>query len=840
MGGRKRPDWQQWRAAIFDPTPVNLTVAVVLFLLPWAVALVKVSHHHLDSGAVGLAATFSLGLPALWLTVAGFVKPPRPAPVSELKMADVADQLAIVVSAQWEAEATIRRLNDPYPLPVSWTAADPSPTDSWASLVKLASSGAGWPPPPPAGAWASDPDDLAGEGGELAAVLARVPTGRLVVLGEPGSGKTMLMVRLVLDLLARRTSGGRVPFLASVASWDPSSQELRDWLVARLSIDYPTLGGPPPTGRTETTQAEALLESKLILPVLDGLDEIPEEVRGSAISRINDALRPGEPVVVTCRSKEYRDAVQPQDGVEVTLRGAAAIQLRPLVADAVGGYLCDDAAGPVARARWAPVLAVLGTEAPAGQALSTPLMVGLARAIYNPRPGEQAGELRKPEELCGPEATDRKAVESLLFDAFIPAAYRNAHAGQRKAQDAEKWLVFLARHLERRIASPDLAWWQLSLAIPRLGLALAVGGAAGALAAGLVWAGFGFGLATVSGSSKPLGFWSAIMSAASIALVFGAAVGVLVGIAIMRRKSPAPARGIRWQPPKRMDIVVPAAVGAMVCFGVGIGFWSWSLATGGGGSVLGSFVYFVRLILVGAVGGVVLGAWPKLIRFRGVPLDLSSVASPFVMLRRARRTAIAIGAGPAVLVGGIAGVWAGTATRAVFGIADRIGFGIQSGILVGVIVGVTSSFALAVWPSYGVAGMWLALRHRLPWPLMHFLADAHRRGVLRQAGAMYQFRHIELQHRLVIREPEVATIGSYFDVRDKSGNTHRVTLVKVIDPVQGADEHSTPDSGKRLVGAVFKIKALSDSLQKNDADNAPARHRQQRADVLIGPRDHRQ
>jgi GTPase SAR1 family protein len=38
-----------------------------------------------------------------------------------------------------------------------------------------------------------------------------VPTGRLVVLGEPGAGKTILMGRLVLDLLARRADGGPVP-----------------------------------------------------------------------------------------------------------------------------------------------------------------------------------------------------------------------------------------------------------------------------------------------------------------------------------------------------------------------------------------------------------------------------------------------------------------------------------------------------------------------------------------------------------------------------------------------------------------------------------------------------
>ena len=158
------------------------------------------------------------------------------------------------------------------------------------------------------------PDDLAGEGGELADVLGRVPTGRLVVLGEPGAGKTMLMVRLVLDLLARRAAGGPVPFLAPVASWDPSGQDLRGWLAARLLTDHPALAGPPPAGGAEPTQAAALLAAGLILPVLDGLDEIPEQVRGPAISRINDALRPGEQVVVTCRTEQYRDAVRPQGG----------------------------------------------------------------------------------------------------------------------------------------------------------------------------------------------------------------------------------------------------------------------------------------------------------------------------------------------------------------------------------------------------------------------------------------------------------------------------------------------------------------------------------------------
>ena len=66
---------------------------------------------------------------------------------------------------------------------------------------------------------------------------------------------------------------------------------------------------------------------------------------------------------------------------------------------------------------------------------------------------------------------------------------------------------------------------------------------------------------------------------------------------------------------------------------------------------------------------------------------------------------------------------------------------------------------------------------------------------------------------------EAARVGSYFDVQDTSGDTYRVTLVKVIDPAQGADQFTTPDTGKRFVGAAFMIKALHGSPQDEDANN---------------------
>ena len=504
VNGTRRSYGRRWLDAARHPARRDGALLWTLLVLPWVVALVLVRrHHHLDVGGWTFVLTASVGLPTLWVTWAAFRDSRRSAAAGGgLGMAQIADELAAAVGKQWSQEAAVRRLNDPYPLPVSWAAADQDVADAWDLLVELASSGAGWPSPSPGEAWAAGPDGLAGEGSGLADVLGRVPTGRLVVLGEPGAGKTMLMVRLVLDLLARRAAGGPVPILAPVASWDPSGQDLRDWLAVRLMTDYPALVGPPQPGAAEANRAAALLAAGLILPILDGLDEIPDRVRGPAISRINASLRPGEQVVVTCRTEQYRDAVRPPDGLEVTLRAAAAIQLRPLDADAVRRYLRDDAPGPAARARWDPVLAALGTQAPAGQALSTPLMVGLARAIYNPRAGELAGIMRDPAELCG--FADRAAVEAHLFDEFIPAAYRAFAGGRWTAGQSGKWLEFLARHLEQTVGSPDLAWWKLQKAVPRTVLRLPTELAAG-LGLGLLGRARGRARARGSGSGTGSG-----------------------------------------------------------------------------------------------------------------------------------------------------------------------------------------------------------------------------------------------------------------------------------------------------------------------------------------------
>ena len=101
------------------------------------------------------------------------------------------------------------------------------------------------------------------------------------------------MIPFTLDFIEHRRPGDLVPALFPLASWDPGRQSLRDWMSARLAADYPALGVGAPSGRS---WAWELVEGAgRVLPVLDGLDEIPGSLRHEAGCRqlnvaVNSAL----------------------------------------------------------------------------------------------------------------------------------------------------------------------------------------------------------------------------------------------------------------------------------------------------------------------------------------------------------------------------------------------------------------------------------------------------------------------------------------------------------------------------------------------------------------------
>jgi hypothetical protein len=103
---------------------------------------------------------------------------------------------------------------------------------------------------------------------------------------------------------------------------------------------------------------------------------------------------------------------------------------------------------------------------------------------------------------------------------------------------------------------------------------------------------------------------------------------------------------------------------------------------------------------------------------RESPRGISSAASPQTLLAQDRKAAIVYGARAGILSGALAGTIAGIK----FGATTGVLFGAGYGGLVGVMWTLTGA-----WGAYEITRIWLALRHQLPWPLMSFLADAHRR-----------------------------------------------------------------------------------------------------------------
>lgn len=179
------------------PTKRRTAVVSLVLLFGGGVAVFILGHRlHSDTAeAVGNWVGVGAGLAGLWLTWVAYRDSADRNAVG-WEAAREADGLAAAVRAQWDNEAIIRQINDPLPLPVRWEPADPSLAVDWASLERLASEGAGWPAAHPT--WASAPSGLSGSRNDLPDVLERVPTARLVVLGEPGAGKTILAIRLVL------------------------------------------------------------------------------------------------------------------------------------------------------------------------------------------------------------------------------------------------------------------------------------------------------------------------------------------------------------------------------------------------------------------------------------------------------------------------------------------------------------------------------------------------------------------------------------------------------------------------------------------------------------------
>ncbi|HET8681962.1 MAG TPA: hypothetical protein VFM54_08820 [Micromonosporaceae bacterium] len=659
---------------------------------PWLERFDKLS-------SVGGLIVAVVGLAVSVWSVTRASRAPAAEPAALLEQA--ASGLAVQVRRQWRAELDARGMGHLDPIRLRWSATDRPVMPSPAEVI-----GADRLPLPPARVTRLR---LAGDVDEMTRALTRLPSRQLVIIGAPGAGKSTLAVLVTLGLLDQWQAGDPVPVLLTLTSWDPS-MHLSTWLAWRLAEAYPGLRNPSRYGASAPAR---LVEAGLVLPVLDGLDEMPVPLHARAVTALTAAVGRDRPLVLTSRAEEYQSAVR-QAGEP--LARAAVVEIEPVTAADAADYLT---AGQVdGRARWRPVLAQLAA-APDGalaRALRTPLMVYLARVAY--RVPDPAGLL---------SFTDPDAIAAHLLDAYLPAVYAGrtprppppdtaGHPDRTPArgyppQQAQRWLTFLAAHLTEE-GSTDLAWWRLYRAMPNFQLQA---GLAYALGAGtLLGLGFGltFGLRLDAAAGVTFGLVAGLGGGLGGGLMVGFASDRVYAVPQQRRASAG------W-------------LGTGVAVGFTLGFLSWLfLATG---------------LMAGVVFGSTVGLLLGLMAGLGEPATLTRAVTPASTLRNDRNVSSLYG-----LVLGLAAA-----------LLTWLAFGPEPGLLLGLAAALTFGLLMSAvagaWPHFLVARVLLAARRRLPYDLMGFLDDAYRRGVLRQVGAVYQFRHARLQQHLAVAHAGATT-----------------------------------------------------------------------------------
>ncbi|MFE7466387.1 helix-turn-helix domain-containing protein [Streptomyces sp. NPDC057499] len=713
----------------------------------------------LDSGAGGESESLPRSGPPP-------VPPPVPAPREPSVAAPVhhevgtaADELAREIRRRWQREEEHRRVHDPFPLPVRWRDAPESLTDHSENIQRL-----------PPGA-APEHMDLSGDLSSVAEVYRRVLSGRLVVLGRAGSGKSVLTIRFVLDRLADRRPQERVPVLFSVGSWDPTDVALRDWLIDRLLRDHPHLTRRAPGG---ATLAAALVDSDLVLPVLDGFDEIAEKLRGTALEVLNDTSLP---LVLTSRRDEFAEAV---GKVRAPLVWAAGIELADLTLDDLADYL-PRTARPVPRddggssAVWTDVLNRLrapdgGADTPLARVLSTPLMIVLARTMYSDSPG------RKPSDLLDAELfPDENALEEHLLAGFVPTVYRRRVAErsagvrrgrQRDPERAERWLGYLAHHLARSDREQqDLAWWRIGDSLRLSTRLLAVVVVSALCVAVADWAVNLFVLSFPADAA-----FEVLLVGGSMGLVAGLAFGSVHAVLVrlggtafepahvrLGLRLPGAGTGGVRRPVRAFAARFGAVLPGGFVMGVGCAcalalqrrlFYGIPLT-----NELVIRGTLINMLVFGLIFGTGAGLVFGIVAALEAPLDVASAATPAGLLASNRATVVrqVLVLAPmltlAIAVGGrlFAGLLDGILGPLSWPLSDALFIGAIGGL------GGASAYALSftAWGRWLVlTRVWLPLTGRLPRDTAAFLDDAYRRGVLRQTGAVYQFRHIRLQHHL--------------------------------------------------------------------------------------------
>ncbi|MEO8136967.1 MAG: protein kinase [Betaproteobacteria bacterium] len=434
--------------------------------------------------------------------------------------------------------------------------------------------------------------------------------GAMLILGQPGAGKTTQLLELARDLLtgAMQNESRPVPVVLHLSTWADQRLSLADWLVDELDKRYDL---PPGAARACLAGGELAL-------LLDGLDEVAPVHRAECVAAINAFRKEAGsvPLAVCSRTADY-------GALPLRLRLAGAVVIQSLTTRQINAYVervNDSAPG---------LCAALRADESLQELLETPLMLGIAAHTYGTNPGLH---------VTGTLEQRRTQLFAAYGDAMFTRRGRNTQYSQ---QQCTRWLGWLAATMLRHHQSVFyLEWMQpgwLARPIERW--------AAGRGSVALFGTLFGMVVGLCGGLQSNLAFSLAVSLACGLG---GGMVVASLGYGDRIR----PITRLRWSPSTLREGVVRKLA---VAVGVGL------LLSAGVGMVLGTAIG----VAIGAGGTL------ALCYFGGMDLDLVKTdawrpASPNEGMRQSLRNA-GWGCAAGALIGGLAGALAAGWSGALLG-----------------------------------------------------------------------------------------------------------------------------------------------------------------------------